>query len=219
MVVDEQVDKRHDEEEGTERLWCYLVVLRGRLCAIPDEEHTVLMPHINRLAAVTPLPLGLVPPYVLGLINVGQNGEVVVDLGAYLGFAGEQPLHEQRRLLVIGERGADYRRGRGAEESYRLAFAVDGGHELTTVRLEDSPAVGGGFVRGTADTRYGPAAVLDMAAICADIVRALGAERAWSVLDEAHASSEDGTEEQELPVGHMEQELPAGHILTAGKKE
>ena len=64
MVVDEQVDKRHDEEEGTERLWCYLVVLRGRLCAIPDEEHTVLMPHINRLAAVTPLPLGLVPPYV-----------------------------------------------------------------------------------------------------------------------------------------------------------
>jgi len=159
---------------------------------------------------VTPLPLGLVPPYVLGLINVGQNGEVVVDLGAYLGFAGEQPLHEQRRLLVIGERGADYRRGRGAEESYRLAFAVDGGHELTTVRLEDSPAVGGGFVRGTADTRYGPAAVLDMAAICADIVRALGAERAWSAPDEGPASPEDGTEEQELP---------AGHISTARERE
>lgn len=202
MVADEQVDRRHDEEEGTERLWCYLVVLRGRLCAIPDEAHTILMPHINRLAAVTPLPLGLVPPYVMGLINVGQNGEVVVDLGAYLGFAGEQSPSAQRRLLVIGERGADYRRGRGAEESYRLAFAVDGGHELTTVRLE-GPAADGEFVRGTANTRYGPATVLDMAAICADIVRALGAERAWSAPGEGHVSPYDGAEEQELPAEHI----------------
>ena len=161
------------------------------------------MPHINRLAEVTPLPLGLVPPYVLGLINVAQNGEVVVDLGAYLGYAGAQAPHEQRRLLVIGERGADYRRGRGAEESYRLAFAVDGGHELMTVRLESGLATGSGFVRCTADTRYGPAAVLDMAAICADIVRTLGAERAWSAPDEGFASLEDGAEEQELPAEHI----------------
>lgn len=141
MVADEQVDRRRDEDEqeegtGLERLWCYLVVLRGALYAIPDEEHTVLMPHINRLAAVTPLPLGLVPPYVLGLINVGQNGEVVVDLGAYLGLAGEPPPREQRRLLVIGERGADHRRGRGADDTYRLALAVDGGQGLETVRSE-----------------------------------------------------------------------------------
>ena len=203
MVADEQVDRRYDDEEEPERLWLYLVVLRGRLCAIPDEEDTVLMPHINRLAAVTPLPLGLVPHYILGLINVGQNGEVVVDLGAYLGFVGEQPPHEQRRLLVIGERGADHRRGRGVEESYRLAFAVDGGHELTTVRPEIGPVAGEGFVRGTVDTRYGPASVLDMAAICADIVRALGAERAWSAPDEGRVWSDDGVEEQELPAGRI----------------
>ena len=46
MVVDEQVDRRYDEDEdeGLERLWLYLVVLRGRLCAIPDEEHTISCP-------------------------------------------------------------------------------------------------------------------------------------------------------------------------------
>jgi chemotaxis signal transduction protein len=202
MVADEQVDRRRDEDEqeegtGLERLWCYLVVLRGALYAIPDEEHTVLMPHINRLAAVTPLPLGLVPPYVLGLINVGQNGEVVVDLGAYLGLAGEPPPREQRRLLVIGERGADHRRGRGADDTYRLALAVDGGQGLETVRSEGglASASGSPFVRGTVETRYGGAALLDMAAICADIVRALGAGRPWS----APAKDQAPAEGHELP--------------------
>ncbi len=194
MVVDEQIDvDRRRDEEGTDHLWYYLVVLRGALYAVPDEEHAVLMPYINHLAAVTPLPLGLVPPYVLGLVNVGQNGEVVVDLGAYLGLAGERSPHEQRRLLVIGERGVDHRRGRGAADAYRLAFAVDGGYGLATARPEFSPATDSeaGRVRGTVETRHGGAAVLDMAAICADIVRVLGAERSWSAPVEGHAPTRE----------------------------
>jgi len=193
MVVDEraeQVDNGSEAEGGADHLWCYLVVLRGELYAVPDEGHAVSLPYINRLAAVTPLPLGLVPAYVLGLVNVGQNGEVVIDLGAYLGLTGAPAPRELRRLLVIGEQVADHGDSGGSEDGYRLAFAVDRGHELTTVRPESYGARDGAFTRGWAGTRYGQAAVLDMAAICADIVRALGAERPWSVPAEARVAPE-----------------------------
>lgn len=203
MVVDERAaqdklaDEPRDEGGEAEGLEYYLAVARGGLYAVPDAEQAALMPYIGRLAGVTPLPRGLVPPYVLGLVNVGHDGEVAVDLGAYLGLAGEPAPRERRRLLVIGER-AGYRRGGDPEGAYRLAFAVDNGFGLTTARphgdapwdglAQDSPAGDGAPGRATVGTRYGRATVLDMAAICADIMRALGAERPWGAPIAAHES-------------------------------
>lgn len=178
------VDERTADEQAAERLWCYLVTLRGGLYAVPDEARAVLLPYITRLGRVTPLPLGLVPPYVLGLTNVGQNGETLVDLGAYLGLASDPAPAEQRRLLVLGEQRAGVgRRAAGADSALRLAFAVDGGHELATldvaVRTDDA-ADANGPIRAQVDTPRGPATVLDMAAICRNVAAALGAERPWS---------------------------------------
>src|SRR5689334_18889570 len=75
MVVDEQAPPLPETAQSA-RLWCYLVSLCGQLYAVPDEPGAVLMPHIGRLPAITPLPLGLVPPYVHGLVNVSQHGEL-----------------------------------------------------------------------------------------------------------------------------------------------
>jgi chemotaxis signal transduction protein len=181
----QHVTHEHGHQE-TRRLWCYLVALRGELYAVPDEACAVLMPHISRLPHVTPLPLGLVPPYVLGLVNVNQRGEVLVDLAAYLGLPGEAAPAEQRCMLVIGERGP--RRDTSLQDPYRLAFAVDAGYELAEVESGSQRSdAAGTFVRDLAQTRRGQAALLDMEAICRAIVGELGAERPWNASTMLHA--------------------------------
>lgn len=178
MVVDEQAPPLPEMQQSG-RLWCYLVSLRGQLFAVPDEPGAVLMPHIGRLPAITPLPLGLVRPYVLGLVNVSQRGELLVDLAAFLGLAGDPPPAEQRCILLIGESAGAADDGTG-EEPYRLAFAVDAGHELAELDSAGRGAATGGFVRELVQTRRGQATLLNMHAICATIVGELGAERPWN---------------------------------------
>lgn len=191
MVADEQIAQRRSDRpevsgaSTTRQVWCYLVSLRGALYALPDEPGAPLLPHINRLGHVTPLPVGLAPPYVLGLVNMGQQGELMVDLGAYLGLPGERGDDDLRRQLLVGEQPP-----RGSHDAYRLAFVVDTGYELTPLACadEDGGHGAGNYVRELIDTPRGTAAVLDMAAICADIVRALGTERAWSAPVKGYAS-------------------------------
>lgn len=171
-----------EEREGTgRRQWCYLVSLRGGLYAIPDETRAVLLPHIGRLPHVTPLPLGLVPSYVLGLVNVNQRGEVLIDLAAYLNLPGEPAPAEQRCLLVIGESVVSSLRDVPLHDPYRLAFAVDAGYELGEIdcsgRGGEAP---GPYVRELVQTRRGQAALLDMEAICAAIIGEFGSERPWN---------------------------------------
>ncbi len=187
MVVDHGIARgtaqRYDERQGEEsagespdgRLWCYLARLRGDLYAIPDEESAVLMPYINHLGGVTPLPLGLAPPYVMGLVGVNGYGEVLVDLAAYVGLPGEPPA-EGRRLLVIGERAS------AAPMPYRLAFAVDAGYGLAHLDVGDAPphSASGGAVRALIPTERGEAALLEMEAVCRAIIAELGAERPWN---------------------------------------
>jgi chemotaxis signal transduction protein len=163
------------------RLWCYLVALRGELYAVPDEARAVLLPHIGRLPRVTPLPFGLVRPCVLGLVNVNQRGEVLIDLAAYLGLPGEPALAEQRCVLVIGESSASGLHDTPRQEPYRLAFAVDAGYELAEVECGSrSGDDTGALVRDLVQTRRGQAALLDMETICQAIVSELGAERPWN---------------------------------------
>lgn len=187
MVVDEYIEQqRESEEQQAGRLWYYLVSLRGQLYAVPDEAGAVLMPHIGRLPVVTPLPRGLVRPYVLGLVNVSQRGEVAIDLAAFLGIAGEAAPDEQRCLLVIGESGADGDDGAAHRDPYRLAFAVDAGYELTELEdAEQVQGIAGAFVRALVNTRRGQASLLDMETICASIIGELGAERPWNAPAEA----------------------------------
>lgn len=174
----QHVTHEHGHQE-TRRLWCYLVALRGDLYAVPDEACAVLLPHISRLPHVTPLPHGLVRPYVLGLVNVNQRGEVLIDLAAYLGLPGEPAPAEQRCMLVIGERSPH--RDSSLQDLYRLAFALDAGYELAEVETASrSSDAAGTFVRDLVQTRRGQAALLDMEAICRAIVGELGAERPWN---------------------------------------
>ncbi len=167
-------------------LWCYVVSLRGGLYAVPDKREAVLLPHISRLPAVTPLPLGLVRPYVLGLVNVSQRGEVVIDLAAFLGLPGEPAPAEERCLLVIGEGSVDPATGAARSDPYRLAFAVDAGYELAQLHSQGHGAAGT-YVRELVDTRRGQATLLDMEAICRVIVGELGAERPWGASAPVHA--------------------------------
>lgn len=179
MVVDEQAPPLPQTPQST-RLWCYLVSLRGQLYAVPDEPGAVLMPHIGRLPAITPLPLGLVRPYVLGLVNVSQRGELLVDLAAFLGLAGDPPPAEQRCILLLGESAAEAVDEATGDEPYRLAFAVDAGHELAELDSAGPGPATAGFARELVQTRRGQATLLNMHAICATIVGELGAERPWN---------------------------------------
>lgn len=188
MVVEEHVANAPAGQDISLQ-WCYVVSLRGQLYAVPDEQAAVLMPHLGRLPAVTPLPLGLVRPYVIGLVNVSQRGEVVTDLAAFLGLAGEPAPAEQRCLLVIGESIVDPVRGEMRSDPYRLAFAVDAGYELVELHISGQRSHDPGtytYVRELVDTRRGQAALLDMAAICRAIVAELGAERAWGASAPIH---------------------------------
>lgn len=185
MVVDDR-PVPESTDHASPNLWCYVVSLRGGLYAVPDEKAAVLMPHISRLPAVTPLPLGLVRPYVLGLVNVSQRGEVVIDLAAFLGLPGSPGAAEDRCLLVIGESIVDPASGAAHPDSYRLAFAVDAGYELTQLHSQGHGAAGT-YVRELVDTRRGQAALLDMEAICRVIVGELGAERPWGASAPVHA--------------------------------
>jgi chemotaxis signal transduction protein len=181
MVIDEHIEQQH-VEQPSDRLWCYLMSLRGELYAIPDETHTVLLPHISHLPPVTPLPLGLVPSYVLGLANINQRGEVVIDLAAFLCLSGEQGAEEQRRLLVIGEMATHPLFAQPAQEPYRLAFVVDNGYELIQLETLGHSSEARSFVRELITTPRGQATLLDMEAICRAVLNDLGAERPWNAV-------------------------------------
>jgi chemotaxis signal transduction protein len=168
-----------EAEIAQESLWCYVVSLGGQLYALPDDDRTVLLPFIGEVPQVTPLPQGLVPSYVLGLINVAQRGELLVDLPRLLGLRSgplAPSMTEGRRIVVIGEVHPP------EIDEYRLAFAVDYGYELLEVTqrvpTRDHPL--GAFVHEIVDTTRGEAALLDMEAVCNALLGDLGAERLWN---------------------------------------
>jgi chemotaxis signal transduction protein len=159
--------------------WCYLASLGGSLFALPDDNRTVLLPFISGFPQVTPLPKGLVPPYVLGLINVAQRGELLIDLPRLLGLRSgpfASSASENRRVVVVGEATPP-----DAGE-YRLAFAIDYGYELFQID-NSAPAIQhqlGAFVSSIIDTPHGDAALLDMEEVCNTVLKALGAERLFN---------------------------------------
>jgi chemotaxis signal transduction protein len=168
-----------EAEITQEPLWCYLVSLGGQLYALLDNDHTVLLPFISEVPHVTPLPQGLVPPYVLGLINVAQRGELLVDLPRLLGLRNgplAPSMAEGRRIVVIGEVSPP------EVYEYRLAFAVDFGYELmeVTQRIPTRDHPLDAFVHELVDTPRGEAALLDMEAVCNALLGDLGAERVWN---------------------------------------
>jgi chemotaxis signal transduction protein len=160
-------------------LWCYLATVGEQLLALPDDERTRLLPYISALPPVTALPSILVPPYVLGLVNIAQRGEVLVDLARLLGLR-EAPLPPDQtaaqRMVVYGEELAPPPRG------HRLAFAVDAGHELAEGRSQPEHARHplGNVVRQVLATPRGDAVLLDMEMICKRVLRDLGATRLWN---------------------------------------
>ena len=172
-----------------EALWCYLASLGGRLCAVPDDGRTVLLPFISTVPQVTPLPVALVPAYVIGLINIAQRGELLVDLPRLMGMRDgplAPSLSEGRRVVVIGE-------GTPPEtEGYRIAFAVDFGYELVEVvrsGVRRSHPLGV-FVREVLSTPRGEAALLDMEVVCNAVLHDMQAARFWN-------ESQEGPEELE----------------------
>jgi chemotaxis signal transduction protein len=177
-MADQHAEQRDDTSAGVRgEIWCYLAGLEGRVYAIPDDDRTVLLPYISTVPPITSLPRTLVPAYVLGLMNVAQRGEVVVDLARLLGLrTGASAANtEGRRVVVVGEAPAP---GNGA---YRFAFVVDQGFELASVRRaeqdETSPRA---YQRAVVSTPRGLAVLLDMEAVCNTILRDLGAGRGWN---------------------------------------
>ena len=165
-------------------VWCYLVSLGGGLYAVPDDERTMLLPFISSVPQVTPLPAGTTPPYILGLINVAQRGELLIDLPRLLGLRdGPLPatLTESRRVVVMGE-GTPPAVG----DPYRLAFAVDYGYELLEV-ADRRPTMShpvGAYVAELLDTPRGEAGLLNMEAVCNAVLNDMDATRLWNALDE-----------------------------------
>ena len=177
VIVAEQA--YHAVEEEAEPLWCYLVSLHDHLAALPDDDHVVLLPYIGEPPRATPLPLGVVPPYILGLINVAQRGELLVDLPLLLRLR-DTPLApgetEGRRIVVYGEALPPER------DDYRLAFAVDRGYELLDVTISGTSRSYpfADYVRAMVETPRGEAALLDMEAVCNVVLRDMGADRLWN---------------------------------------
>jgi chemotaxis signal transduction protein len=187
MIAEEPVDRV--ESSASDTLWCYLVSLGGSLFALPDDDSTVLLPFISGIPQVTPLPKGLVPPYILGLINVAQRGELLVDLPRMLGLRSgpaAATLVENQRVVVIGEAQPP------EVGEYRLAFAVDYGYELFQVgqRAATLSHPLGAYVGMMLETPHGEAALLDLEAVCNAVLHDMGAERLWN-----EATSEQVTDD------------------------
>ena len=168
-----------DDERAADGQWCYLVSLGGRLYALPDDDRTVLLPFISGMPYVTPLPAGLVPPYVLGLINVAQRGELLVDLPRLLDLRDGPPapsIAEGQRIVVIGEANPPER------DEYRLAFTIDYGYELLQAPLLSvvDASAQDPYVRALLETPRGEAALLDLEALCNRVLQTMGAERHWN---------------------------------------
>jgi chemotaxis signal transduction protein len=188
MIAEEPVSP--EEVTASDSDWCYLVSLGGSLFAVPDDNRTVLLPYISGVPTITPLPKGLVPAYVLGLINVAQHGELLIDLPRLLGLRSGPvgpTVAESRRVLVIGEAVPP------EVGEYRLAFAADYGYELFQA-TQGTPSTShplGRFVTSIVETPHGEAAKLDMEEVCNAVLKDMGAERLWNqaarVLDEAGA--------------------------------
>jgi len=172
-----------------EGLWCYLVSLGGRLFALPDDDRTVLLPFITGMPTATPLPAGLVPPYVMGLINVAQRGELLVDLPRLLDLR-DGPLApgaaESQRVVVVGESVPT------ETDEYRLAFAIDYGYELLQdpVFAEAGGQITEPYIRALFESPRGEAALLDLEAICNTVLLDLGAERRWNQPAESLATDD-----------------------------
>jgi|GEM_PF-1478707 len=188
MIAEEQATG--EAGAASEALWCYLVSLGGRLCAVPDDDRTVLLPFISTVPQVTPLPVALVPAYVIGLINIAQRGELLVDLPRLLGMRDgplAPSLSEGRRVVVIGE-------GTPPEtEGHRIAFAVDFGYELVEVvrsgTRRSHPL--GVFVREVLSTPRGEAALLDMEVVCNAVLHDMQAARFWNEIQEGPEELEE----------------------------
>ena len=177
MIAEQEILQQ--AEAARESEWCYLVSLGGNLYALPDNGRTVLLPFISSVPQVTSLPKGLVPPYVLGLINVAQRGEVLIDLPRLLDLRvgpASPSVAESQRIVVLGE-GTPPELG-----EYRLAFAVDYGYELFQAG-PGTPAPThplGPYVSSLVETPHGEAACLDMEAVCNAVLSDMGAERLWN---------------------------------------
>lgn len=162
-------------------MWCYLAEVGGHLLALPDDDRTVLLPYISAVPQVTALPSQLTPPYLLGLVNIAQRGELLVDLAGILALQRPSPLEraEARRMVV-------YTEGPGCvREPYRLALAVDAGYELAEATVLAGPAVHplGSFVRQLLVTQRGTAALIEMEMVCNKVLHDLGASRLWNEPD------------------------------------
>lgn len=176
MIAEERTGQA---EQTAPIVWCYLVSLGGQLFGVPDDDRTVILPYISAVPQVTPLPTGLAPAYVLGLINVAQRGELLLDLPRLMRLRdGPLPasLVESRRVVVIGEAVKD------ALDGYRLAFAVDYGYELTEATRVHSSHVHarGAYVQDLLDTPRGEAALLNMEVICNTVLQDMDATRFWN---------------------------------------
>lgn len=177
MIAEESASREEATASAAE--WCYLVSLGGSLFAVPDNTRTVLLPYISGVPMITPLPKGLVPAYVLGLINVAQRGELLIDLPRLLGLRSGPvgpSVAESRRVLVAGEAVPP------EVGEYRLAFAVDYGYELFQA-AQTTPSTShplGSFVTAIVETPHGEASKLDMEEVCNAVLKDMGAERLWN---------------------------------------
>jgi chemotaxis signal transduction protein len=178
----------HEDTGRARSIWCYVVSLGGRLFALPDDTDTVILPFISAVPPITSLPAGLAPSYILGLINVAQRGELLIDLPRLLGLRdGPLPpsMSEGRRVIVVGE-------GHPPEsDAYRLAFAVDYGYELLEGVPQDLPEQHplGIYVLDILTTSRGDAALLDLKRVCNKVLQDMEATRLWN--ESAPRSAQD----------------------------
>lgn len=176
------IAKEQHTREGSgapSSVWCYLAEVGGYLLALPDDERTVLLPYINSITQVTALPATLVPPYVLGLVNVSQRAELLIDLARLLGLrdAALPPEREEGRRMVVYGEGVS-----ATQDPHRLAFALDTGYELTegTPHAESSGHLLGIFVQRLLTTSRGTAALIEMEMVCNKVLHDLAAARLWN---------------------------------------
>lgn len=168
-----------DVADAADSVWCYVVSLGGQLFALPDDARTIILPFISAVPPITPLPAGLAPAYVMGLINVAQRGELLIDLPWLLALR-DAPLPpsiaDGRRVVVVGEGDPP------ADDAYRLAFAVDYGYELLEGTRQGLPAPHalGACVCDMLTTARGEAALLDLELVCNRVLQDMDATRLWN---------------------------------------